>query len=45
MSIGRSHSDIMNILLSSDIKLVVMKKYKHKNNRLHDINRLVVQNN
>ena len=46
MSVDSCHSDIMNILLSSDIKLVVviMKKYKHKNDKLHDISSLLVQN-
>ena len=46
MSVDSYRSDIMDILLSFDIKLVivVMKKYKHKNDRLHDISSLVVQN-
>ena len=36
MSVDSCRSDIINILLSSDMKLdvVVRKKYKHKNDRL-----------
>uniref|UniRef100_A0A8C7SA77 Mesoderm induction early response 1, family member 2 n=1 Tax=Oncorhynchus mykiss TaxID=8022 RepID=A0A8C7SA77_ONCMY len=41
MSVSSCRRVIMNILLSSDIKLVFVKKYKHKNDRLHDISSLV----
>ena len=42
MSVDNCRSDNMNIVLSSHIKIVVvMKNYKHKNDKLHD---QVVQN-